>query len=53
MTDAQFIREYSLLIICIAVCAPFASAIGVAVYYRTRYRWGILMQKHHDKGLFK
>lgn len=43
----------SFWLIAYCVGAPFLAAAAVAVYYRLRYREGITMQRHYDKGLFQ
>lgn len=35
------------------VMAPVAAFIGTSVYYRIRYREGIVWQTHFDSGLLK
>ena len=35
-----------------SVFAPLASGLAVAWYYQRRYREGIAMQRHYDKGLY-
>lgn len=47
------LRELTAWIIALAIATPFACVIGTAVYYRTKYRAGIAMQKYLDGGLFK